>query len=190
MAVTTIFANASKVRNVGASTWRTCSASLRPTASEAKECYIRFPSLGEYTEAESVKLTLRLQSRTAGTFALYAGDTEPSVGLSGAVRLASYTVSESNASITVDLTPYISQITTGSYLYLIIRSDSTEGIVFNYTGETANHYIQVRMPSSSVVYYCTGGVWTPCEAYFATGGVWKQCGAYFGNGGTWKELGV
>lgn len=146
----------------------------------------KFPLLTEYAGAKKITLTMYRQSGS-GTITLYAGGL---FSTSDRTSLKSVSVSSSQSTVTVDLSDKVSALTSVTGNFLAISFSCSSSITFyNYSTSGKKAYLEIEMSSGGTVYYCTGGVWKPCEAYFATGGKWVQCEARYGTGGKWKELG-
>ena len=168
------------------------------TVGSERRVLYRFPRLEDYKSAKSITLTLYRASGATATCTtnLWANatNTGSSSSATGAVSLGSFSSTGSSGVADVDLTQYISTLTnmSGSLTYVnFILTHKSGGYptfaAYNASGKKAK--LTIEMSSGGTVHYCTGGVWTPCEAYFCTGGAWKKSEARYGTGGQWKELG-
>lgn len=94
--------------------------------------------------------------------------------------------------VVFDFTSKIASITSLNTTtpYVLIDTNTYGDTKFTAYNASKKPYFEIAMPGGGgTVHYCTGGVWTPCEAYFGTGGAWKKSEARYGYGGVWKELG-
>ena len=175
-----VYATGSHYYAADSDTWYAGEAVL---GSDMKGAY-KFPSLAAYKEAASIKLTLYRKSGS-GTLKLY---NQSSLTAISKGSLGSVSVASSAATVTADLSSYISSLTNKDAVWYLVLEGST--MTFErYSTSGKKAYLEIETASGGLVYFCTGGVYKPCEAYFGSGGKWVQCEARFGNGGSWKELG-
>lgn len=183
----------------------TTSSDSTSTVAGAPSCYrdIRlarytFPSLKGYTDAESMKLHVFVTSAPEPTSSVAGNQLKASVSRYSTSSDSSTQVTKTLTSavsttteVVFDFTSKIASITSLNTTtpYVLIDTNSYGDTKFTAYNASKKPYFEIEMSSGGTVHYCTGGVWTPCEAYFCTGGAWKKCEARYGTGGQWKELG-
>ena len=194
----TIYATASHTVNISSGTTST-TAGAPSCYRDDKLARYTFPSLKGYTDAESMKLHVFVTSAPEPTSSITGNQLGASVSRSATsidsttrVMKALTSAVSTTTEVVFDFTSKIASITSLNTTtpYVLIDTNSYGDTKFTAYNASKKPYFEIAMPGGGgTVHYCTGGVWTPCEAYFCTGGAWKKCEARYGTGGQWKELG-
>ena len=185
----------------------TTSSGTTSTVAGAPSCYrdyklarYTFPSLKGYTDAESIKLHVFVTSAPEPTSSNIGNFLTASVSRTATSTNSTTEVTKiltsavsTTTEVVFDFTSKIASITSLNTTtpYVLIDTNTYGDTKFTaYNNAPKKPYFEIAMPGGGgTVHYCTGGVWTPCEAYFCTDGAWKKCEARYGTGGQWKELG-